>query len=242
MTPLRAAALCALTLFALTPAAAHASKSKAKAKAAYDKGVKAGNAGNLKEAIGHFAEATRFDRKHDRAWRDLGRAYLYRDRHVEAVAALTHAAHLNKRSYKIRLELGRAYMGLSVPELAVPPLEAALKLAKKKDSEKVLLLLGTAQVDAAQPRGAIETFEKLLKTDPWNKDALVLLATAQHDSKDSNKALETLEKLIKTDAGEKRAHLLKAVILVDQGKTDAAKQAYAAACELGDRNACLRSR
>jgi protein O-mannosyl-transferase len=242
MTPLRAAAILSLALVVLAPPPAFAAKGSKEAKAAYKKGVAAGNTGKLGDAIKHFAEATRLDRKHDRAWRDLGRAYLFKDRYVEAVAALSHAAALNKRSFNAKRDLGRAYLNLGVPELAVPPLKGALKLAKKKDREEARLLLGTAQVDAAQSEDAVKTFEALLKDNPWNKDALLLLATAQSDAKAANDALVTLEKLIKTDRGDKRAHLLKAEILVEQGKTEAAKLAYGAACELGDRKACLRAR
>ena len=45
MTPLRAAAICALAFVVLAPLPAHAAKASKAAKAAYDRGVAAGNAG-----------------------------------------------------------------------------------------------------------------------------------------------------------------------------------------------------
>ena len=120
----------ALLIFAFQPPAIAAKK---KAEKAYKLGVKAGNDGDLDAAIKRFAAAVRIDGKYAQAWRDLGKALLYKDRVPEAVAALKKAAQIKKKSYPSNLALGKAYVRLHLPKLAVGPLRVALKAAKKKD-------------------------------------------------------------------------------------------------------------
>ena len=232
--------LCALLLsLAFQPSAIAAKK---KAEKAYNLGVKAGNDGDLDAAIERFAAAVRIDKSYGQAWRDLGKALLYKERGPEAVAALKKASKLNRKSYPSNLALGQAYMKLSLPKMAAAPFRTALKNAKKKDKDKVRLALSTALSDAGEHTEAISIFEMLVKKTPSDSKLLFKLALAQYRGKKADAAVTTLDKVVALEPSEKRAHLLKAKVYEGEGNLDKAAAAYGAACDLGDQKACLKSR
>ena len=229
----------ALLCLAIQPTAFAAKK---KAEKAYDLGVKAGNDGDLNAAIKRFATAVRIDKKYGQAWRDLGKALLYKDRVPEAIAALNKAAKLNKKSYPSNLALGQAYVKMHLPKLAIGPLRVALKAGKKKDKDKVLLALGSALSDAGEHSEAIKNLEKLAKKSPSDSSLLLKLALAQYRGKKGNDAVSTLDRVVALEPSEKRAHLLKAKVYEGEGNLEKAAAAYGAACDLGHQKSCLKSR
>mgnify|MGYP001174448928 CR=1 FL=1 len=230
--------LALLTLAFHPPALA----AKKKAEKAYNLGVKAGNDGDLDAAIKRFAAAVRIDGKYAQAWRDLGKALLYKDRVPEAVAALKKAATIKKKSYPSNLALGQAYLQLNLPKLALGPLRVSLKAAKKKDKPKVLLSLGAALSDAGEHEEAVKTLASLAKKSPTDAKLLMKLALAQFRGKKSSDAIITLDKVVALEPSQKRAHLLKAKVYEGDNKLEQAAAAYGAACDLGDQKACLKSR
>ena len=229
----------ALLSLAFQPAAFAAKK---KAEKAYNLGVKAGNDGDLNAAIERFAAAVRIDKKYGQAWRDLGKALLYKDRAPEAVAALKMAVKLNRKSYPSNAAMGQAYLKLHLPKLALAPLRTALKAAKKKDKQKSRLTLATALSGAGEYGEAIKALEQLIKKDPSDPDLLLKLAMAQHRAKKNDAAVTTLGKVVTLEPTGKRAHLLMAKVYENEGNLEKAAAAYGAACELGHQKACFKSR
>ena len=75
-----------------------------------------------------------------------------------------------------------------------------------------------------------------------DQEALSNLADAQSKAKRWGGAIITLKKLTKLNPANKTAWLLMAQCHTQLNDETSAKQAYSAACDLGDRKACLRTR
>lgn len=213
-----------------------------KAKAAYKRGVKAGNQGKIDDAVKHFAEAARLDSRYGQAWRDLGQALVIKQRLPEAIAAYRNASKHTRRSHKVQLGLGKALLAAHLPAAAVKPLQSARKFAKAKERPAIDALLAEAHADAEEHEAAIELLTKLLKKDQWNKELLFRLATTQIRAKQFEAGAATAKKLADVDKANPKPHLLIAEAWRQHGSMDKARAAYAAACDLGDDAACMKAR
>jgi Flp pilus assembly protein TadD len=234
----------ATILFSMAFLVPQANAGRAAAKSAYKRAVKLANASDLEGAVDSFAKAVREDKKYGQAWRDLGMALRMKGRHVEALAAYQAATKLSKKSHTAFLGLGRCYLALRLPTLAVSALEKAEKKAKKKSKElkTIKKYLAKASLEAGDSERAVKILKKLHSASPADQDTLSKLADAQSKAKRWGGAVISLKKLTKLNAANKTAWLLMAQCQTQLGDTAAAKEAYSAACDLGDRKACLRAR
>jgi len=230
-----------LIVFGLGTISAQAAP-KRKARAAYNSALKKAKSGDMSAAIDLFAKAVQIDARYAMAWRDLGLALRYKNRYVEAAAAYERAVANKKKDGKGWHKLGETYLDLSVPDRAVIALRNALKHVKKKKRGEVKRLLARALSRAGKYKDAIGHYKTLIAKSGSDKALLIGLANAQAKADKYAAAVKTLKKVIALNPREKKAHILMAQCYAQLDKKAKARTSYAAACELGDRQSCLKSR
>ena len=148
----------------------------------------------------------------------------------------------NKKSGSSWHKLGETYLDLHLPGRAVAPLKKALKLVKKKKRGEVKALLARAFSGSGRYKEAVTHYKSLVKKSGSDRSLLVGLASAQAKGEQYADAVSTLKKVISLNPSETKAHILMAQCYVEMGKSGKAKSSYAAACDLGHRKSCLKSR
>lgn len=232
----------AVCMFMGPVAMGSASASPANAKKEYKKGVEAGNAGKIGDAIQAFRAALREDPTMFKAALDLGQAYKIKRRYPEALAAYTVAAQLEPESAKAIKGLAGVYSALDAPALALEQYETMLTMEKDKPTIPTLTLIGEAQLDSEKYDAAIETFNKVIGMKNDDVNATVKIGEAHYRKGAYEKAIQSFTTATNIDAKSSAAWYGIGLAHDKAGKADEAKKAIDKACELGNKGACKKAK
>src|SRR5438876_808708 len=98
---------------------------------------------------------------------NLGLALHMAGREQEAVSQFQRVLKLESSHLPARLFLGRAYLGLNMPNKAIDPLETVVRA--QPTNREARLLLGQAFLSLENFRPAAEQFERLAQSQPRPK-------------------------------------------------------------------------
>ena len=181
-------------------------------------------AGQYPEAIAASRRALELNPELDRAHYNIGTAYLQQDRLEEAIASYQRALEIRPDLIEAHNNLANAYLEQGYSAEALDEYRRALEI---QSHPSIYHNLGKAFLTLGQPDSAAAAFSQSLVLDPENAEAYKGLIKAYRAQPE--RALAALGEAQRRWPEERDFWLLKGEVLIEAGRENEAREAYAQA-------------
>ncbi|NOZ02318.1 MAG: tetratricopeptide repeat protein [Deltaproteobacteria bacterium] len=204
----------------------------------YKEGVRLGNEGKVKEAVGRFQKAAILEPGVFLYQLKLAYAYEMLKRYPEAQAAYENAIKAKRRSPEAHRGLADVLRRAGFYKPAEKEYKKALRYRRKY--KEALMGLAILYADTKDLDAAAATYLKVFKLFPKNRDAAFKAANVFWQQKKLDDAIKYYRKALALDDGFDKARFGLGLALRDKGDIEGARTELKKACEHGVKQACKR--